>query len=248
MAKWTCVAFYKNVATSNTLTAITPVSDPQFHTSGNDLFLRSPFNEIWLAYGYFANATRCQVRSPSFQNLHLNIPFSTNYDYYRNYLFPQNAYGFISSPIVLPDGEKINIYVAGNDGGVAQDYYAFVWLGDIPFIEADWDYILRCTGTIANAKQWDEVILTPDVDLPEGQYKLMGLGVAPCLVARIIHPSSGDHRPAVLGYKSEEQLVTQNVMFVDFETVFRPTQLPKLEVFAEATGGLVAYLYVKKVG
>ncbi len=244
MAMYTAVVFYENFATNNSYTRMTPVADPQFHVSGDDLFL-GEFSQVWDAMAIASGITGAQMRSPTWGNLH------RNFSVYGSFLEALQGQGLMYLPEELPPDEKLNIYVKGNDGGVAQDYYSILWVGEVPFTDdLDYDYILRLSGSVGTAKAWTTVSLTPEVDIPESDYVLVGMLVAGVDgIFRIIHPSVS-WRPAVLGVSNLTDAVKYSNKWVgvDTEVVFSPKNIPRLEAFATATGNIEVFMYLAQVG
>ena len=245
------VAFYKNVATSGSLTKITPISDNMYHVSGDDLLMKKGKEYLVWAAAHSTNVIRGQLRKPQFGDKYVNIQANRDYNSLFKY-FAKNF--FIQKPLKLTPDEPLNVYVASDDSGSAEDLFTILFFSSTPKIvrPLDYDYVLRLTGsTTTTGKNWTVVDLTPDVTLAEGTYEIVGMipYSTNLLAARIIDPNSSN-RPGVVGYRTEQGALGFFPGVGLYTGVrFKPRSIPKMEWLSfAADSSEVIYWFLKKVG
>jgi len=250
---WDVIAWYQDVDTGGSLTALNAVDDAIYATSGKDIYVKRP----WLiyAFGYGANIIRGQLRAPSFGTKHREIPISSSLSVAPYFLEGGGIYSL--RPQKLDINEPLNAYVAENAGsGTSDKLFVVVFLADRPKVvqRKDYDYVLRLTGsTTLTVGEWTQVSLTPDVTLPEGVYRILGMIPisAGCIVARIV-ATNIPYRPGFKGDTSEVGTMNGDrlagLFLGDTGVEFTPRAIPKVEFLSKtADTSEVVYFFVKKV-
>ena len=247
---WDVVAFYENQASSSSLVAVQAVSDDVYVTSGDDLIIKPDKKLVLFAFGYSGNIFQGQLRAPVLGQLYEEIPVFQNPAYTRDFPFDE---WFVRRRLVLRENEALNAYVASADGGTAEDEFVVVALGRAPINRnVRFDYVLRLTGsTTLSVGAWTKVTLTPDVTLPEGRYRIVGMrAYSPGAVAVRIIPLSGSDRPGFPGARNKHMLDVNIKNYLgDTGVVFTPRAIPKVEYLAlSADTSQIVYWFLKKVG
>jgi len=247
---WDVIAFYKSIS-SATLTQLDPVTTGEdiYSTSGSDFYLRGKNKLLW-AFGIGTTATRAQLKTPIWSSVPIEVPV---YRFGNFALLNDNwTNPFVGSPIVLGKPNDTLSGYGATGAGSAEDNYLVLALGDRPLRKVDkFDLIWRLTGsTTLTENAWTTVSLTPDVKLPAGKYRIVGMIAisAGAIAARIIPPAGETVRPGFVAGRTEHNAFINKNLF-DTGIVFDPTSIPKVQFLSSSADTSETVLFfLRKVG
>ena len=194
-------------ATNNeaNLTALTPVSDPQFTTKAESVYLPSGTIRLMGAIGLGTQLTAVQVSSPSLRAV---VPYAAstiyNADIYDDY---DPFVHLANNSILMVEGEEVRVLTT--DGGAANNLKrvgVFVSDGNISPVNAN--QIHSVSGTIdadTAAGEWVNGQIDLDSTLPRGIWAVVGAQVisGSACFARFVFTNNGTRPMVLVGEKPD---------------------------------------------
>lgn len=199
-------AFGESIAPNSSLINAAAISDDTVFTSGDDLRVPAdlPFLIGEAALVDASGHVEAQLQSPSLRRIaNHNIAPVDNGLLWGDPL-AQNMHP--ESPTPLQGDEAVN-FLVDNTEAVAALHYCLVWFGDGPQNPVTGPiYTIRATGSLtAIADEWVNGSLTFGIDLPVGQYNIVGMRaeIAGGVAARL-NFVGGAWRPGVPAVVNED--------------------------------------------
>lgn len=227
------IGYSEVLAGATPLGAITALEDETMTIEGDDVQV-TDLNKVLAVAGHGLALTQLRLNSPSLRAMYpfYVTPFEIGTDFGN----PQKVVDLRATPLELVTEEDLNAEL--ETSGASRPVVGLVMGDASPAPASGKIFTLRARGTKTLTPYiWDNVPITFDVDLPAGDYDVVGLRAisATAELARLVFKGES-FRPGVLASNSEE--VLENPMFRNGQMgvigSFKHNVRPSIEVMARA--------------